>query len=275
MRNKPKSREYRDGSPAAYSHLKLDGNFTRIIRYDDGSVRAFSSQNTDLTEKLPARLLTNVWRFVPNNTILLGELYVPGRKASYVKSAIKDDPNALRLLFFAVETAPVEESLEDVDALVSLWGLPFASYRRLPAEWSPCEELEWGLENGGEGVVYKDANLLNWQKHKPFHTIDLIVDGFTEGDGKYIGQIGSLICKTVEGYVVANVSGMDDDIRQEISDDEARFLGRVVEVSYQYVGEKGRLRHPAFVGWRGDKTPVECMVDQDPELEERWSFVRR
>jgi len=44
----------------------------------------------------------------------------------------------------------------------------------------------------------------------------------------------------------------------------------VMEVSYQYVGDKGRLRHPNFVRWREDKPAAECTLSQDDDLVYYW-----
>jgi len=264
MRDKPDSKTYREGEPAAYSHVKYDGHFTRVVRGRSGVVRVYSSLGTDITDKMPDKLMLNVWRFVPHNTILLGELYAKGMKASYVKTALKEDHGRLRLSYFALEThVEYTAALEEVADLIGLWGLPFAPYRRLQDGWSVADEIAWGIENGGEGVVLKDGNIHNWRKLKPFKSIDLIIAGFLPGDGKYTGQVGSIICKTTEGHEVAAVSGMDDELRAALTPAD---IGRVIEVKYQYVGSRGRLRHPTFERFRDDKTAAQCSVAQDEEL---------
>src|SRR5690606_14492263 len=123
-----------------------------------------------------------------------------------------------------------------------------------------------------EGVVLKDANLFNWYKWKPVKTIDVVITDFTEGDGKYLGYIGSLKVSVYDErgslIEIANVSGMTDLERDEITDlaTNGGLLGRVCEVKYQYVGSGGRLRHPRFKCWREDKPAGECKTSQDPEL---------
>ena len=74
---------------------------------------------------------------------------------------------------------------------------------------------------------------------------------------------GSLQCALADGRVVANVSGMDDEVRAAISGEDAY---RVCEVKYERVGSGGKLQHPRFVAWRDDKLPEQCTADQDPRL---------
>jgi ATP-dependent DNA ligase len=118
-----------------------------------------------------------------------------------------------------------------------------------------------------EGYVFKNGNILDYAKWKPVRTIDLIVSGTTKGQGKYKGMVGALRACTTEGFEVAKVSGMDDATRASI--DNGTF-GRIIEVAYQGVGAKGRLRHPRFIRWREDKLSDGCKVSQDPELERIW-----
>jgi hypothetical protein len=199
-------------------------------------------------------------REVPSDTILWGELWVPGRHASQVKTAIISEDPRLRWDVFASPTFAANTPLETLDLACRAWKLTF-----IP--WYPADLMGFPPVGGDvEGYVLKDANLLNWRKYKPHHDIDLVVTDVKDGRGKYLGLVGALVCSTVEGHNVASVSGMTDKQRIEMSlaDD---LVGRICEVRYQYVGTAGRLRHPRFVRWREDKQPEECTLSQDPELE--------
>jgi hypothetical protein len=271
---KVKSRAYRNGSSATYAHAKLDGHFTRVTKNHLGQVRVETSNPTDITEQMPSRLMINLHRQLPNGTTLLGELWVPGVPASSVKTHLIAKSEELRLTYFAIEktpvrmlTCPIEEApLTEVEDLLMWWGLPFADYTLLADGWSPEALMLGARDLGYEGWVLKDGNLLNWQKLKEVRTIDLVIEDFEDGEGKYLGLVGALVCRTTEGHVVANVSGMDDETRILISEDEEAFRGKVVEVRYQYAGSKGKLRHPAFVRFRDDKSPDECSLEQDEDL---------
>ena len=110
--------------------------------------------------------------------------------------------------------------------------------------------------------MFKDGNLLNFEKWKPVKTLDAVVTDIKPGKGKYDNQVGALIL-SVEGREVANVSGMSDAERAAMGEHN---IGQVVEVAYQYVGSKGRLRHPRFIRFRDDKLPEQCLLSQDSDL---------
>lgn len=260
-----KSRTWR-GDILKYAHEKLDGHWTRIEKSASGAVTITTSRPTDITDALSQYPFSIAARtLVPCGTTIFGELYVPGTRASSVKTFIKDGDLRLRFKAFAVETMPEEASLEEVEAACKTWGIEFAPYLVSPHnEWPPPIKL------GAEGWMFKDGNLLNWQKYKTESTIDLIIDRFTDGDGKYLGLIGSIVCRTTEGHIVANASGMSDEERVDMTLNEEKYLGAVVELEYQYVGSRGRLRHPRFVRFRDDKSSEECSVDQDSTLEKIW-----
>lgn len=260
-----------NGQPAKYVQLKMDGNYTRIVTDEFGHVKVYSSIGTDLTAKCkPFEFLRPHYARLPHGTIVLGELYVHEKPCSAVKTALNEQWDTLRFSAFAVETMPAKEPLESVAKFCTNYGIDFLRWRRI-VDGDTVEQLMADLPFGAEGYVLKDGNMLNWYKLKPVLTVDLIVEDYTDGDGKYYGQIGSIICRTVEGCEVATVSGMDDETRANISKDPRKHIGRVVEVHYQGVGTRGRLRHPRFIRWRDDKVPEECGLDQDPNLDRFWA----
>jgi sporulation protein YlmC with PRC-barrel domain len=253
---RPKIKEYQAGDVAKYAHLKYDGYFCKLV-FNDWP--RFYSKNDNEFEV--GRLSESMFR-LPAESIVLGELIAPGKMASYVPTAIKRREE-LRFIAFAVHGI---ELLEETGLWCIKHGIEFAPYygprescgSHWLGEFSGVPDLR-----GTEGIVFKDGAWTNWRRYKPTKTIDLIVDDITDGDGKYIGLVGSLVCKTAEGDVVANVSGFTDEERFELS---SKDIGRVVEVAYQYVGSKKKLRHPRFVRFRDDKGPQECTRDQDPDL---------
>lgn len=264
---KVKSRTW-NGQPAIYAHLKRDGHFISIEKNEFGSVRVLTPTPVDITHQLKqCGWLGLVYRRVQCNTRILGELWYPGKPASYIKTALKERDAKLQLGVFAVATAPANWPLEDIENMCAAWSLPFIPYTR---NFDPHTLLQ-DLPRDAEGYVLKDGNMLNWYKLKPVNTIDLIVHDFKDGNGELIGLVGALVCKTAEGHVIANVSGMDMATRVDITSND---IGRVAEVRYQYVGAKGKLRHPAFVRWRDDKKPADCTLDQDDALQEYWNEVR-
>lgn len=268
--------------PWTFAHLKRDGHWTRIDVWDDGP-RAYTRLPTEITGQLRACGLLDRFDGLPEGMSVACELWVKGHPASEVKRALKQRSPALQLEAFAVLRDP---ALSDEEvATMSLDGItayrvpfvPFWSYR--PGEHQP-HPADMPLPDDAEGWVCKTGNLTGWLRYKPVNTIDLVVRGFTDGNGQHEGLVGSLECETIEGYPVASVGGMTMDERVDISYDlfdtdnpakRDRVMGRVVEVRYQYVGAGGRLRHPAFLRFRDDKRPAECTASQDPKLVEYWS----
>lgn len=137
---------------------------------------------------------------------------------------------------------------------------------QLPATAHYFNEI---VARGGEGIILKDlgasyAESGAWVKVKREHTLDVVVTGFTEArfgrTGKFFGQIGSLVVSVYSGDTlveVAQVSGMDDATRLEITQNKGEWLGRVVEITAQEWA-KDRLRHPRYVRAREDADPRSC-----------------
>jgi hypothetical protein len=254
------------GGPARYAHVKLDGHYLQVTVSESGYVTCTSKQGTalDLTF-VPS--LKGCWT-MPCGKTALGELWYPGKPASYIKTAIKERDPQLRFSVFAM-TGLHNDELGTLHLECSLRGLHMTPW--YGPEGSNMYYSCVGIWDGvnlpplqHEGFVLKDGVWTNWQKYKPFDTIDLIVEGLVDGKNSNLGLVGSLICRTAEGYIVANAGGFKWEDRVNLSEDD---IGRVVEVKYQLEGSKGKLRHPTFVRFRDDKLAHECTVDQDEELE--------
>lgn len=253
---------------------KLDGHWTAIERLSFTEIRISTRLPTDITAKLEWHPIHTLAFRLPENTAVLGELWLPGSPSSEIKTAINAQDSRLRFTAFA---ASVGDN----------WGMPVP----LAMAWirgqgftvpqadtcATYEEPPFGfgdLPPDVEGYVCKDGNLLGWRKWKPVKTIELVVKGRTPGEGKYAGLIGALICKTACGCEVARVSGMSDEMRKAITKryETGQLIGAVVEVAYQEVGSRGRLRFPRFRCFRPDKKAVQCTLSQDPDLNVYWSL---
>ena len=116
-----------------------------------------------------------------------------------------------------------------------------------------------------EGFVMRDHNGDEGTKWKKHSTIDLIVRSLVPGKGKHRGVIGALECVSTEGFHITNVGGLTDEERRR--DD---WVGRVVEVRYQYAQSKGKLRHPVLIRERPDMPLSGCSVNQDSDLADYW-----
>jgi ATP-dependent DNA ligase len=126
---------------------------------------------------------------------------------------------------------------------------------------------------GGEGVMLKNPNAQYlegkrptqaWYKVKKFATIDVVITGFQEGQGKYTGQVGAVKFSLWNGVNLEEVgqcSGMDDATRQLISAAQGAMMGKVMEIRH-FGYTAGTPRHPQFVRLREDKTYLDCSISQ-------------
>lgn len=109
--------------------------------------------------------------------------------------------------------------------------------------------------NGAEGCMinldkpYEFKRSKTLLKLKVMNSCDLKIIGFEEGDGKYKGTLGNLICD-YKGYQLGVGSGFDDGQRKEIWNNQEKYLNRIAEIQYfeETYNDKGglSLRFPVF-----------------------------
>jgi ATP-dependent DNA ligase len=151
-----------------------------------------------------------------------------------------------------------------VQGLISLK----ANEERVVKSQDKIEYYEKIVSRGGEGLILKDITQpygKGWVKWKKYHTLDTVITGFTDANhgvtGKYDGLVGA-VCVSVnlgsnKWVEVGQVSGMTDEMRQKISKNPKKYLGRVLEVKAQEFA-KDRLRHPRWSRLRPDLSPASC-----------------
>jgi len=83
-------------------------------------------------------------------------------------------------------------------------------------------------------------------------TADLLCIDIEEGEGKYLGLIGSLVLKDSEERIVKVGSGLTDEQRMYNSND---YIGKVIEIEYEQILDT--YIQPTFVRSREDKTKKE------------------
>jgi bifunctional non-homologous end joining protein LigD len=172
----------------------------------------------------------------------------------------------------------------------------FALVRQMPS----CKEsIQAVLDAGGEGVVIKRLDAVNdWYKIKRYSTADAFITGWKPGEGSNAGLVGSVALsvlvpvtdrhtlvtlakpgglvrgrylnhggKWLEAVEVASVGNFGSEKeRRKITGEDGRlrpeYYGRVIEFIGQAIGVNGRVRHPNFIRWRLDKTPIDCTAEQ-------------
>ena len=121
------------------------------------------------------------------------------------------------------------------------------------------------VAGGGEGVVLKDIcgeYGEGWVKVKREATLDAIVTGFTDAKfgvtGKFHGQVGAAKVSVFDSrgklLEIAQVSGMDDATRLDMTNHPEKWLNTVVEIS-AYKWAKDRLQHPRFKRHKPEANP--------------------
>jgi|SRR6185437_5840928 len=270
---RPKITTYKPGDVRKYAHLKRDGIMITVIGHgSQDHMPTCLTRHPDGAHEIqlggqPGDVLYNIRRREFNGALFC-ELFAPGEEASQVKSHLANrEYNSLRMECFAIPSQSANLSLESLRDYCKVLHVPFVDFERVD-----CDSVEpfiqaWSVVTPPdyEGHVFKDGNLLNWCKWKPVLTADLIIIGYKEGKGKYLGTLGALELGIIklEGDTeyyehICNCSGMDDATRDLISENEEKYLGTVIEVTYQRRDSAGGLRHPRFKGFREDKGAHEC-----------------
>lgn len=121
------------------------------------------------------------------------------------------------------------------------------------------------VANGGEGVVVKSlrGSTKNWFKVKKVQSWDAVIMSFTDGKGKYADTIGAIVYGFYIDCVLTETgrcSGMTDDERYMFSSSPESFIGRVIELRGQEIGNKGGIVFPRFLRLRDDKIASSCIL---------------
>lgn len=143
------------------------------------------------------------------------------------------------------------------------------------------------VEMGEEGIVIKrrgsgyhlGTRSEHWQKVKSFYETDVVVVGYTPGEGRRSDTFGALVMTDGEKYIGRVGSGFTEaDLELLVTEMEpvddrpvpVEMVGKaytpvepfVVQVKYQAVTDSEELRAPVFLRWQPDKPVAE--VDRIP-----------
>ena len=142
-------------------------------------------------------------------------------------------------------------------------------YPKYTSEAQILQLIDDVCERGEEGIVLKKLDSfyvrdqrLDWCKGKQFlnsteQGLEIIVDGFNYGTGKYSKILGALKCHYLldDKQIHFNVgSGFTDKERVDLMNN----LPDVVEIKYQNLSSKNVPRIPIFIRPRFDKDSEDC-----------------
>jgi len=261
------------GERCAYKQYKYNGHRFRIFKQFDGTMIAFERTirpDREITLLRPHIKDYGWWKCLelcmPKHSSIDGEIYVLRGNAGDAAHALAEGLGTLQYMPFAVPWWAGKD-LSELDVLSARDILmhstdrfiSFAPTFKLLVTDNEEQLLRDAIDLDIEGWVLKHCNYKWWYKVKPTKEIDCIVTGFTDGDGKFIGLVGSLkVSAFINGELreLAFAGGFDDNTRIEIN--EVNDLGRVCEIEYQSIGNGGRLIHPRFIRWRDDKPADDC-----------------
>lgn len=107
------------------------------------------------------------------------------------------------------------------------------------------------IEHGGEGIVlrepqsiYEDGRSNYMLKLKPKHSDEATVIGFTNGNGRFLGKVGSLVC-IWRGEKIIIGTGLTDSLRTT-----PPAIGATVTFEYLALTTTGLPREPVFIAVR-------------------------
>lgn len=132
---------------------------------------------------------------------------------------------------------------------------------------------DYATEHGFEGVMlndpdakYETKRVKGLLKVKKMHTADLPIVGFEEAiDGKNRGGLKSLIVQLDDENTVNVASGLTEQQREDIWNNQQDYLGRIIEVQYfeetQNKNGGRSLRFPVVRSFRDDKTIEDVNIE--------------
>ncbi len=109
------------------------------------------------------------------------------------------------------------------------------------------------IKDGGEGIMLRKPGSLYEAKRsntlykiKEVDDMEVRIDGYKNGNGKYKDLLGSFTCSLLnKPSIKCNVSGMDDKIRNSYL--KTHPIGTIITITYNGVTSSGKPRHPRYL----------------------------
>ncbi len=274
----------RNGNDVTAAYPELARLHERLVAIDamvdgevvafDGGVPSFQKLQTRMHVRDPARI-ERLAESTPVTLLVFDVLYEDGRNLTSRPLSERRE----RLEELVVRSERVELSTAVVGDGTAL----FAAARAEGLEGIVAKRLSSPYELG------RRSN--SWLKVKVVLDADVVVVGWTAGEGRREGTFGSLVVAVYDGdelRYVGNVGTGYDEATLEETIRRLRSLGEteppfpepvirlktdlrrahwvppvlVARVAYNQLTSAGRLRAPVFSGLRDDKDPKDCTFDQ-------------
>lgn len=200
-----------------------------------------------ITEDIAAKVIYVVWDRIPLSDFRRLE-----------KKAAKDAPDY---------TDRFQKTMDLVEKMDTK-RIRLIEYREVNSLEEANQHYASAIASGEEGIILK--NLCHpWENRKSQHLVkfkqvldcDLEVIGWNPGSEgtKLEGKLGSLICASLDRKVIVSISGLSDELREEIWKDIDNWIGKIIAVKYnERITDKHRpeidsLFLPRFLEERLDK----------------------
>lgn len=263
---------------------KLDGTRILSIIYPDGKVDQFSRNGKEIFnfQKIKDQL-SFVSSLLKEPIVFDGEIMSDNFQALMTQLYRKEDVKTDDAILYLFDVIPLDKflkgvynkdqksRLEDLSGLVGeLENVKVLDSITVDMDTHSGKETfedfnRKCIEAGKEGIMIKDPlssyeckRSTAWLKLKPVMTIDLEIVDLQEGDDKYKGKLGALICKGYEGEkeIVVNVgSGLTDEERELYWNNSSEVIGKIVEIKCDAITQNQNgiysLRFPRFGRLRG------------------------
>lgn len=297
--------KYKNSIPKEFTITeKLDGHRTLCVVDDMGFVDFFTRKGNDVLRLTQIEDSVKNWvgktnilgRATFNSGVVLdGEIIVQKGETddlfNETSKIIRKNGEKTGLVFHVFDIIPRETFLSNDMSKP----LPYSERRKtLDSLFSIADDQEWLklvpalysgsdteqiekiahdlIEEGKEGAMVND-NSANYQfgrtksllKVKEFHSADLVVTGYFEGQGKYEGTLGGLIVD-YNGNEVKVGSGFTDEQRDEYWARRDEMINRIVQIDFfsestNQNNDEISLRFPTIKGIREDKDEKDVNVD--------------
>lgn len=247
-----------------YSSIKYDGHYMQVNKSNRGIIFYTSSGKPFIEDNLVAEFAKFPDGVYECEFLGYGDGKHGGRKdaafattlrTNYAKKIKCNYPGLKCVVFDIIMPGTFFDRLATIKALPSSDNVKIVEYQSL-ACFGPEAILSAELARGWEGIYLKHISHIHYPgkrvknaiKMKAHHTADVKCIGIEEGEGKYQGHIGSLICVDENGIEVKVGSGLTDADRK-LSDDY--FIGKTIEIAYESFSDT--YIHPIYKGIRSDK----------------------
>ena len=198
-----------------------------------------------------------------------GELWMGRGRFAQVSAAVRRlQPKAqewrqIRFMVFDLPASgvPFSERVEKMRELVektSSYHLAMVEQRRATDHGALLARLDRVLAVGGEGLMlhhgdsfYKAGRTAALLKVKTFQDAEAMVVDYSEGKGKYQGQVGALVVETGDGRRFKLGSGLSDNERADPPP-----VGSIVTYKFYGLTANGLPRFASFLRIRNDQPPA-------------------